>query len=116
MTMISDDERREVADGLRYQVKKLGPKMDTHEFANYCADVVDPDCELRWDKMMLHLADLIDRETCYDTEDKDSTSFTCSACGFSESKLIVQPFTLTFSKVKPNYYFCPKCGKAIKRG
>lgn len=58
-------------------------------------------------------ADLIDRPTCFDTESKDSKSFTCSACGFSESKLVVSPFTLSFSSVKPSYRYCPKCGAAV---
>lgn len=62
-------------------------------------------------------ADLIDRPTCFDTESKDSKSFTCSACGFSESKLVVNPFTLTFSWVKPSYRYCPKCGAmVVKKG
>lgn len=38
--------------------------MDAHEFANYVADVIDPDNELRYDQMTLLLADLIDRPTC----------------------------------------------------
>lgn len=36
--------------------------------------------------------------------------FACSACGFSESKLVVSPFTLSFSWVKPSYRYCPNCG------
>lgn len=60
-----------------------------------------------------HLADLIDRPTCFDTEGKDSKSFTCSACGFSESKLVVSPFTLSLLYCKPSYRFCPKCGAMV---
>lgn len=63
--------------------------------------------------MPRYLATLIDRPTCSDTESKDSKSFTCSACGFSESKLVVSPFTLSFSSVKPSYRYCPKCGAAV---
>lgn len=60
-----------------------------------------------------HLADLMDRPTCFDTESKDSTSFTCSSCGFSESKLTFSPFTLSFSWVKPSYRYCPNCGAEV---
>ena len=59
------------------------------------------------------LADLIDRETCFDTENKNSKMFTCSACGFSESKLVVSPFTLSFSYIKPSYRYCPNCGAEV---
>ena len=59
------------------------------------------------------VADLIDRSTCFDTESKDNKSFTCSACGFSESKLVVSPFTLSFLRVKPNYRYCPNCGAVV---
>lgn len=33
--MITNDERREVASGLRRQVKILGSRMDACEFAHY---------------------------------------------------------------------------------
>ena len=59
------------------------------------------------------IADLIDPQTCFDTESKDSKSFTCSACGFSESKLVVNPFTLSFFWVKPSYRYCPNCGAEV---
>lgn len=59
------------------------------------------------------LADLIEPQTCFDTESKDSKSFTCSACGFSESKLVVSPFTLSFLWVKPSYCHCPNCGAEV---
>ena len=59
------------------------------------------------------IADLIDPQTCFDTESKDSKSFTCSACGFSESKLVVNPFTLSFFWVKPSYRHCPNCGAEV---
>ena len=59
------------------------------------------------------LVDAIDRPTCFDTEGKDSKSFTCSACGFSESTLVVSPFTLSFSWAKPSYRYCPKCGAMV---
>lgn len=62
------------------------------------------------------LADFIDRPTCFDTENKNSKMFTCSACGFSESKLTVNPFTLSFSHIKPSYRYCPNCGAEVEDG
>ena len=64
--MPTNDERREVAAMLRAQAKQLGPRMDAHEFAHYCADAIDRENALRWDQMTLRLADLIEPEerTC----------------------------------------------------
>lgn len=58
-------------------------------------------------------ADLIDRPTCFYTENKDSKFFTCGACGFSDSKIAVNPFTLGIRYVKPSYRYCPNCGKEV---
>lgn len=106
--MPTNDERREVADGLRRQVKRLGPQMDAHEFAHYGADVIDPDNELlRWDQMMLRLADLIEPEerTCrvyMKWDGLDGHDPTCSACGayLDDEK---------WCELK----FCPNCGAKV---
>ncbi len=118
--MISDEERREVAEKLRERTKKpMGKSMQrmfTETLGMYAHNICwrNPDkATNRWDVIVNYLADLIDRPTCFDTESKDSKSFTCSACGFSESKLVVSPFTLSFSSVKPSYRYCPKCGAAV---
>lgn len=60
--MITDDERREVAQRLRKQAEKLGPNMDAHEFAHYTADVLDVDGNMTWYEMELRLVDLIEPE------------------------------------------------------
>ncbi len=108
MIGMKDDRRREVADGLRHQVKRLGPQMDAHEFAHYGADVIDPDNELRWDQMMLRLADLIDLadEMCEleltwsgDTKALVRT-YECSRCGKSCDRVYGE-----------DYRFCPYCGR-----
>ena len=106
--MPTNDERREVADGLRRQVKRLGPQMDAHEFAHYGADVIDPDNEiLRWDQMMLRLADLIEPEerTCrviMKWDGLDGRDPVCSECGtyFDDKKWHEQKF-------------CPSCGAKV---
>lgn len=99
----SDDERREVADDLRHQAKRLGPNMDAHEFASYVPDVIDPEYELRWDQMMLHLADLIDRPTTT-RHGKFKTKYgretpCCEVCGYSIGDM--------------RWNYCPKCGAVI---
>ena len=104
-------ERREVADGLRRQVKRLGLQMDAHEFAHFGADVIDPDCELRWDQTMLRLADLIEPEerTCRMTvlenargNPKYFLMYVCSECHGA----------VVHDKYDPIYY-CPNCGAKV---
>lgn len=115
--MSSEADRREVAETLRKcgaELSILGAGCETafHVIDNAigCRD------EDLWERFFARLADLIDRPTCFDTESKDSKSFTCSACGFSESKLIVTPFTLSFRYVKPGYHYCPNCGARVVNG
>lgn len=124
-TMISDKERRKVASALRGDPNDtLIPQsrdgfdgMTYHEaafrFWNMCRRVRDAsDVDIVCSTTSV-LADLIDRPTCFDTESKDSKSFTCSACGFSKSELVVSPFTLSFLWVKPSYCYCPNCGAEV---
>lgn len=126
---ISDEERREVARELReLDVSDLGDDgniVDTPEesgvlFSRILEVANDYRPGLHY--AMSHFrardavelfADLIDRPTCFDTESKDSKSFTCSACGFSESKLVISPFTLSSLWVKPSYRYCPRCGAEV---
>lgn len=115
---ISDSERREVAENLRYAADYPGYEIRYMEqfiaelretvFCDVCSDADYSD-------ILQRIADLID-PTCFDTESKDSKSFACSACGFSESKLVVNPFTLSFLWVKPSYRYCPNCGARVVRG
>lgn len=103
--MPTNDERREVADGLRRQVKRLGPQMDAHEFAHYGADVIDSDNEiLRWDQMMLRLADLIEPEerTCRNISTVPC-KFTCSECHQSWRE----------AKGNGAFAYCPCCGAMV---
>ena len=106
MTFTSD-ERSEVAKRMReydvaeFKESAIAPFLDClgHGYTN-------------WRGILDELADLIN-PTCSDTESRDSKSFTCSACGFSESKLVVSPFTLSFLSCKPSYCYCPKCGARV---
>ena len=109
--MIADKKRREVAQELRKQAAYCdGPLSEwwkrLQDTVTGEVDFADPKATFR------AIADLIN-PACFDTESKDSKSFTCSACGFSESKLVVNPFTLSFSWVKPSYRYCPNCGAEV---
>lgn len=109
--MISDDERRIVAANLRQYLKKY----ETPDWRAFCNIILGSGRldNLRKAQAFDRLADLIDHPTCFDTESKDSKSFTCSACGFSESRLVVSPFTLSFAHCKPSYRYCPNCGAEV---
>ena len=116
--MPTNDERREVADGLRRQVKRLGPQMDAHEFAHYGADVIDSDNEiLRWDQMMLRLADLIEPEerTCRISatgivDSLGRSMYRCSECG-----ALMEDDAIFFEGVDEIDWFnyCPNCGARV---
>lgn len=104
--MITDEERREVAERLRMCARETNGARDFAMYLSYWVGVDGPTLDegnpftVAADRRLAErtlekLADLIN-PTCFDTESKDSKSFTCSACGFSESKLVVNPFTLTF--------------------
>ena len=113
--MISDEERRRAVAELREASTGVYRHVDS-------LDVIAGAVGVELDGKVGHeienetyaaLADFIDRSTCFDTENKDSKMFTCSACGFSESKLVVNPFTLSFSHIKPKYRYCPNCGREV---
>lgn len=115
--MISDEERREVVKRLR----NGGIARNSNEAYVLLLTLIGIRPQFpaasTYEDAMARIADLIDRQTCFDTESKDSTSFTCSVCGFSESKLTVDPFTLSFRSFKPSYRYCPNCGaRVVKTG
>ena len=115
---INDEKRREVAQRLR-EVETLeydgdvwcdeGDVLDALGlYNNDDPSSCDPD-------KVEFLADLIDRPTCFDTDNKDSKFFTCGACGFSDSQITVNPFTLSILCVKPSYRYCPNCGAEVTK-
>ena len=108
---INDDQRREVAQELR-KLTAPGCIRYAEEFYEELREIVARDLDGSFEGVANSLADLIN-PTCFDTESRDSKSFACSACGFSESKLVVNPFTLSFSWVKPSYRRCPNCGAEV---
>lgn len=87
--MITDDERREVAEKLRERTKKpMGKSMQrmfTETLGMYTHNIcwMNPDkATSRWDVIVNYLADLIDRPTARNIADFDRESFKCSRCGY----------------------------------
>lgn len=112
--MISDTERREVAArlrGLDEATSTLSPEYSRQE---YDAMVLRAIRAVVGEGDIFHLlADLIDRPTCHDTEERVN-SFTCSSCGFREGKIMFNPFTYSFRKIKPDWNYCPNCGAEVQ--
>lgn len=109
---ISDEERRNIASSLRHDAA-FGDGLPSEWWGMLQFIVLNEDDFQDPRVVFMKLAELIERPTCFDMESKDSNSFTCSACGFSESKLAVNPFALSFRYVKPSYYYCPSCGAEV---
>ena len=114
--MTSNEERREIARKLRdIKCVDLGdglvcPSCDLGEALDF--DWANDD--YIFEATVNKLADLIDRPKCHDAEDEHSKAFTCSACGFSDSKLIFNPFTIDLIKLKPDFHYCPNCGAEVQ--
>lgn len=119
-TMISDNERREVAEKLRERTKKpMGKSMQrmfTETLGMYAHNICwrNPDkATNRWDVIVNYLADLIDRPTCRNVSGCKDT-FECSECGY-KVRLITEvynehdePFHVTLTPSR-----CPKCGAEV---
>lgn len=129
--MVNDKQRRDVAAGLRLlDVSDIGDDDNIVDSPEQSGILFNRILEIANDyRPGLHyfpshfvardavelFADLIDRPTCFDTEDNDSDFFTCSACGFSDRQIAVNPFTLSLRYVKPSYRYCPKCGAEVEQ-
>lgn len=107
--MVSDSERRAVATRMREIMHQYPRGFLDNMITQSVLDVMG-----EGEKIGETVADLIDRPTCFDTDGQDSESFTCSACGFTDSMIFVNPFTLDFRYAKPDYHYCPNCGMEIK--
>lgn len=92
--MITDEERRDVAEKMR--------GYDVSEFKE-SAIVPFLDClgvgYLNWRKVLDKLANLIDRPTCHLVEDEDGRTV-CSECGCSALYML-------------DATYCPDCGGVI---
>lgn len=103
--MIDEKHRHEIAEAMRRcNPKAFGWPMGLAAAIAQASDGgQDP---------LNELADLIDRQTCHDTEERVD-SFTCSSCGFSEGKIVFNPFTYSFRMIKPGWKYCPNCGAMV---
>lgn len=115
--MISDNERREVAEKLRERTKKpMGKSMQrmfTETLGMYAHNIcwMNPDkATNRWDVIVNYLADLIDRPTCRNVAVKREDEFLCSACG--------EHVDIVYMDRMDGYHarYCPNCGKEITEG
>lgn len=121
--MISDEERREVAQKLRERTKKpMGKSMQrmfTETLGMYAHNICwrNPDkATNRWDVIVNYLADLIDRPTCHDVSDFDRESFKCSRCGFRVLSIDGAPDAAKLVGTKGgvvDFGYCPNCGAEV---
>lgn len=117
--MITDEERREIANELRHDAKRLCASTYAQEFGIYVADIIDPDYKLHYDMMALRLADLIDRPTCHNVADPEKESFRCSRCGCRVLALGSMPenvLVVTSEAFPVDWYSCPVCGAVVLDG
>lgn len=111
--MISDEKRREVAQELRELRHTTYYREEVVENIRDVISIADPVNTFREpEDVYKFLADLIDRPTCQDTKERVD-SFTCSSCGFSEGKIVFNPFTYSFRTIKPGWKYCPNCGAEV---
>lgn len=115
--MISDDERREVAERLRVYSHDFD-FGDSNPFW-YVSKAAFGDVDVHtYYSVFARLADLIDRKTCQNkqvvynrTAPKEfrTDNFTCSACGetfFADGDGVNHPI---------DWSFCPNCGAEVVR-
>lgn len=107
--MISDKERREVAAKLRENAGLPSRLPNEYSIEVKSALVLSKllDCIDCSDDVFLHLADLIDRPTCKNSEYLyDGSFFECSECG--------ERWELSCgSPADNNLNFCPRCGAEV---
>ena len=113
--MISDDERREVAQKLRERTKKpMGKSMQrmfTETLDIYAHNLCwrNPDkATNRWDVIVNYLADLIDRPTCEYVPIGDGR-FGCSWCGYVKLDYDV----LIADEIHIPFNYCPNCSAEV---
>lgn len=126
MTMVSDEERREVAamlrNNLKYMIRKeewygkdLNPNVcGNAAYRNIAASVED--CGNLIDGNYIHIveriADLIDRPTCNDVG--DLWTFRCSVCGceLDLEDMEGEP-TMWLGESAMTPHHCPNCGAIV---
>nr|DAH11038.1 MAG TPA: putative cytoplasmic protein [Caudoviricetes sp.] len=106
--MISDKERREIAESLRKSREFISglPNVSLGEKAFATLDRILACVGYERGNIFDYLADFIDRPTCRN-EDGYGRSFFCSACGY-------EAWTYDDSCCDPkDFSFCPNCGAKV---
>lgn len=105
--MISDQERREVAENLRNLTIGRSIQYKEQFFDELAEVVVGFEDYHDFNVVLEKLADLIDRPTCKNSEYLyDGSFFECSECG--------KRWELTCgSPADNNLNFCPRCGAEV---
>lgn len=109
---ITNEERREVAGRIRERIWRNRRTAWDVVLVSSCVDVFGYRFRSN-EEFALFLTDLIDCPKCHDAEDERNKAFTCSACGFSDSKLIFNPFGIDLIELKPDFHYCPNCGAEV---
>lgn len=118
--MISDNERREVAEKLRERTKKpMGKSMQrmfTETLGMYAHNIcwMNPDkATNRWDVIVNYLADLIDRPTCsIKRESRNGYPTTWGVCSRCGAIVNAERAVSNVTEYLPTRY-CPNCGAEV---
>lgn len=115
--MISDSERREVAQGLRELRRTTYYREEIVENICDAISIADPVNTFREPEDVYELlADLVDRPTCHDVADFDRESFKCSRCGFRVLSIDGAPDAAKLVGTKGgviDFGYCPNCGARV---
>lgn len=117
--MITDDERREVAENIRNAANRRKDELqDDPDYSPFAA-LYAIFCGVRGFpryKDLLHLAELIDRPTCHNVADYTKESFRCSECGCRVLAPGDKPdgvLVVTSEAFPVDWYSCPACGAVV---
>lgn len=117
--MITDDERREVAENIRNAANRRKDELqDDPDYSPFAA-LYAIFCGVRGFpryKDLLHLAELIDRPTCHNVADYTKESFRCSECGCRVLAPGDKPdgvLVVTSEAFPVDWYSCPVCGAVV---
>nr|DAG68683.1 MAG TPA: Thaumarchaeal output domain 1 [Caudoviricetes sp.]DAH71590.1 MAG TPA: Thaumarchaeal output domain 1 [Caudoviricetes sp.] len=121
--MITDEERREIAEELRTRCDCNGfdqcdecQELSLRLFSDTQALCqLEGGCTTRWEE----LADLIDRPRCHNVANLDKEAFKCSRCGCRVLALGSMPegvLIVTSEAFPVDWYSCPVCGAVVEDG
>lgn len=112
--MISDMERREAVENLRYLSDGNRVRYKEEFFELLDETVMEPDTGYHeMNDVFDRLADLIDRSTCHDTSDNDF-EFKCSKCSAYTLKPGNYHSEVGYMRDSGEHlHYCPNCGAEV---